>query len=67
LIGIVLEDEQVLVSTNLGAPAALNGESKAGQAFRDIAKRIRGEDVPYASTEKEGGLLQMLKRIFGGR
>lgn len=67
LIGMVLEDEQVLVSTNLGSPASLNGESKAGQAFRDIARRIRGEDVPFAGSEQSGGLMAMLKRIFGGK
>ncbi|CAN5470148.1 septum site-determining protein MinD [soil metagenome] len=67
LIGMVLEDEQVLVSTNLGSPASLNGDSRAGQAFRDIAKRIHGEDVPFASSEQSGGLMGLLKRLFGGK
>ena len=66
LIGIVPEDERILVSTNLGSPASLEGTSKAGQAFRDIAKRVRGEEVPYPAAEQSGGFLTALRRLFGG-
>ena len=68
LIGIVPEDERILVSTNVGSPAALDEASRngAGSAFRDIAKRIRGEDVPYAQLQAQGGLLTGLRRLFGG-
>ncbi len=37
LIGIVPEDENVILSTNRGIPIVLNGKSQAGQAFRNIA------------------------------
>ena len=67
LIGIVPEDERILVSTNVGSPAALDvSRNGAGGAFRDIARRIRGEDVPYAQLQAQGGLLTGLKRLFGG-
>lgn len=69
LIGIVPEDEKIIVSTNVGNPASLeDGGSKlaAGTAFRDIARRIRGEDVPYPSFEPQGGFLAGLRRLFGG-
>lgn len=67
LIGIVPEDERILVSTNVGSPVALDvGRNGAGSAFRDIASRIRGEDVPYAQLQVQGGLLTGLKRLFGG-
>lgn len=69
LIGIVPEDEQILISTNLGSPASLDTGSKsvAGSAFRDIARRIRGDDVPFASSEPQGGFLAGIRRMFGGR
>jgi septum site-determining protein MinD len=47
LIGLVPEDEIVLVSANRGTPAALDAKGRAGQAFRDIAKRLMGEEVPF--------------------
>jgi len=47
LIGIVPEDENVIVSTNKGQPLALDGKSKAGQAFQNIARRLLGEKVPF--------------------
>ena len=64
LIGIIPEDETILVSTNRGAPAAMDGKSRAGQAFRNIARRLRGEDVPFMSLEESKGLLQKLAARF---
>jgi septum site-determining protein MinD len=66
LIGIVPEDEQVLISTNRGAPAALENHSLAGQAFRNIARRIDGEEVPFLSLEPERGLRGWFRRVLGG-
>lgn len=64
-IGIIPEDENILVSTNVGEPAVL-GDSKAGQAFLDTARRIIGEDVPFMNLEEDRGFIATLKRIFGG-
>jgi septum site-determining protein MinD len=64
-IGIIPEDESILISTNVGDPAVL-GESRVGQAFRDLARRIHGEDVPFASLEEKTGFMARLSRLFGG-
>jgi septum site-determining protein MinD len=64
LIGIVPEDEGVLVSTNRGSPAALDERSRSGQAFRNIARRLQGEDVPFMSLEDNKGFLQKLAARF---
>src|SRR5512140_550290 len=45
LIGIVPDDENVVISTNKGMPVALDGKSRAGQAFQNIARRLLGEKV----------------------
>ncbi len=68
LIGIVPEDEKILVSTNIGNPASLDGAARsgAGLAFRNIARRIRGDDVPYLQLEPSGGFFSGLRRLFGG-
>jgi septum site-determining protein MinD len=48
LIGIVPDDEQVIVSTNRGEPLVLNETlSLAGQAFDNIASRLEGQDVEF--------------------
>jgi septum site-determining protein MinD len=53
LLGVVPEDEQVIVATNRGRPLALDNHARAGQAFNNIALRILGEDVPLMSLERE--------------
>lgn len=68
LIGIVPEDERILVSTNLGSPASLDEGNKAGAEFRNVARRVRGEDVPFPSLDDEDkGFFGGLRRLFGGR
>jgi septum site-determining protein MinD len=65
LIGIVPEDENVIISSNRGAPVALDPKSRAGQAFRNIAKRLRGEKVPFLDLDHTGGFWQRLQRLAG--
>ncbi|HEX8991802.1 MAG TPA: septum site-determining protein MinD [Anaerolineales bacterium] len=67
LIGIVPEDEAVIVSSNRGTPVALDMKSRAGQAFRNVARRIKGEEVPFLEMEKQAGLWDRLQRMTGRR
>jgi septum site-determining protein MinD len=64
LIGVIPDDENVVTSTNRGIPIALDGKSKAGQAFRNIARRIIGEKVPFLDLDEHGGFLGKLSRLF---
>lgn len=64
LIGLVPDDEAVLMSTNRGLPVVLDGKSRAGQAFRNIASRLDGNDVPFMQIDETGGFLNRLSRIF---
>lgn len=65
LIGVVPEDETVLISTNKGEPVVLNPQSKAGTAFRNIARRLSGEDVPLMDLEADVGWIPWLRRLLG--
>jgi septum site-determining protein MinD len=67
LIGIVPEDETVIVSANRGTPVAQDPKSRAGQAFRNIAKRVRGQEVPFLDVEKQAGLWDRLQKMTGRR
>lgn len=65
LLGVVPEDDQIVVSTNRGEPAVLGRDSKAGLAYRNIARRLLGEEVPIMNLEAGGGLLRKLRRMIG--
>jgi septum site-determining protein MinD len=67
LIGIVPEDEGVIVGSNRGTPVALEQKSRAGQAFRNIAKRLQGQNVPYMDMDKQGKLWDRIQRSMTGR
>lgn len=64
LLGVIPDDEGILVSTNRGSPAAMDEKSRSGQAFRDIARRLRGEEVPFMSLEDNRGFFQKLAARF---
>ena len=61
LIGIVPEDESVIVASNKGQPLAIDAKTKAGQAFQNIAKRLMGEQVPFLDMDSPS----VLQRILG--
>ncbi|MDO4245426.1 septum site-determining protein MinD [Deinococcus sp. VB343] len=65
-IGIIPEDEGIIVSTNVGEPAVL-GKTKAGDAFMATAQRIQGQDIPFPKlVEEEKGIWAAIRRLFGG-
>lgn len=64
LVGMVPEDENVVLSTNRGMPVVLDGKSRAGQAFRNIARRLTGEQTPFMNMEDDGGFLGRLARMI---
>jgi septum site-determining protein MinD len=66
IIGIVPEDENVIPASNNGVPVTLNEGSRAGLAFRNIARRLNGEDVPFMQLNEGGGFFQKLTRLFTG-
>lgn len=66
LIGIIPEDTGIITSTNKGEPIVNDEKSLAGQAYRNVAKRIIGEDVPFLNLEEETGVVAKVKKFFAG-
>jgi len=64
LIGIVPEDESVIPASNSGTPVTLNEHSRAGQAFRDIARRLMGENIPVVPVDEPNGFLRRIVKLF---
>ena len=64
LIGVVPDDEEVVMSTNRGEPAVLKENSLSGMAFRNIAKRIIGEDVAFLEFGVQESFFDKIKRAL---
>jgi len=65
LIGVVPDDEKIVISTNRGEPAITDDKSIAGQAYRNIAKRIMGEEIPFLDIDNNNGIMFKLKKLLG--
>ena len=64
LLGVIPEDEYIVVAGNRGELAAVHLTSQAGQAYRNIARRLLGEEVPLMPLDQTNGLFKRLARIF---
>lgn len=67
LLGIIPDDEAIVVSTNKGEPVVSDEKALAGKAYRNITRRILGEDVPILDLEVDEGMFTKLKRLFFGK
>lgn len=65
LLGVVIDDENVIKAANKGEPVALQPDSKASIAYRNIARRILGESVPLLSLEEDKGFFGKIKTLLG--
>ena len=63
LIGVVPDDEQIVVSTNQGEPL-VGSSSMAGQAYMNVCKRLLGEEVPFLNLDAKRGMMSKLKDMF---
>lgn len=64
LLGVVPEDEMVVISTNRGETVLSDERAKSGQAFRNIVRRLKGETVPLMDLDGVG-LFTKLRRFIG--
>lgn len=67
MLGVVPDDESIIISTNKGEPAVLNSASKAGEAYRNISHRLAGDEVPLMNLENGGGFMARVRRLLGLR
>lgn len=65
LLGIVPDEEYVIKAANSGEPTAMNPNSKAAIAYRNIARRMLGETVPLQSLEEKPGMFKKMKKFLG--
>jgi septum site-determining protein MinD len=65
VLGVVPDDESIVVSTNRGEPAVGDSKSLAGKAFNNIALRILGQEVPFLDLEVDEGFIVKLLKLIG--
>lgn len=63
LIGVVPDDEHIVISTNQGEPL-VGSDSLAGTAYMNIARRLIGEEIPFLDLN---GRTSFFSRLFGKR
>ena len=60
LIGTILDDEQIVIAANQGEP--LSGRnSQAEEEYRNICRRLLGEEVPFAELRSKKGCFSELE------
>lgn len=67
LIGVVPDDESIVTATNRGEVAVLDRASRAGRAFTDIARRVKGEQVPFMALDEHQSIFERFFNMFGRR
>ncbi len=63
VIGVVPDDESIVISTNQGEPLVGMG-SMAGQAYLNICRRLMGEQIPFLSLDTQPKLLSRLSSLL---
>lgn len=63
LLGVVPDDENIVVSTNQGEPL-VGSKCLAGQAYKNICDRIMGEEVSFLDLTQKNGFFSKLKNKF---
>jgi septum site-determining protein MinD len=67
LLGVIPEDPDIIISTNKGDPIVLTESQKAGQAYRNICRRIIGEDVPLMDLDPAVSWVDRIKGLFSNK
>ena len=64
LLGVIPDDEAVVISTNKGEPLVYKSDSLAAKAFKNIASRVEGIDVPLLDLDIKMTLLDKIKFVL---
>lgn len=65
LLGIIVDNEDVIASSNKGEPIVMDPNNKASLGYRNIARRILGESVPLMTLDEgQKGVFRRLISIF---
>lgn len=64
LIGMIPDDEQVIISTNKGEPVVVAEDSIAARAYNNIVGRMLGQEIPFINLNHQESFFEKIKNIF---
>ena len=67
LLGTIADEPEIIVSSNRGEPLALRTDIPTAAAYRAIAARVAGEDVPAPTAQGKESFLSRVGAWLGGR
>lgn len=65
LVGIVPDHQDIIISANRGVPVAFDDKSLVGEAYRQVARRIDGEDLEVLELTEDTGFWSTFRRWMG--
>lgn len=63
LLGVIPDDESVVIATNQGEPV-IELDCLSGQAYKNICRRICGEEVAFLNLEQKKSIFKKFSRVF---
>ena len=63
LIGVIPDDENVVIATNQGEPL-VGTDTPAGKAYFNVVERLRGREIPFLDFEKGVSFWTKVTGIF---
>ncbi len=63
LMGFVPEEDQVMISNMKGEPIVLKHNLRASTAYRNIAQRLNGVNVPLMPYEEHGAFKRLFRKL----
>lgn len=64
VMGIIPDDESIIISTNKGEPLVFKGNSIAAKAYNNISQRVMGNEIGFLELNSRAGILNKLKELF---
>ena len=64
LIGVVPDDQDIIITTNRGVPAVSLDSSPSGQAFRNITSRLIGDEIPFMELDTKSDIMSKIMKLF---
>lgn len=63
LVGVIPDDDSIIISTNRGEPVVIS-DTLAGRAFKNVARRLQGVEVPFLDLYEKTSFFERLKKII---
>lgn len=64
VLGVIPDDDKVIISSNKGEPVILNNTSASGQAYKNIVGKFMGEEVEHAPLESRKSVFSKILSVF---